>query len=184
MTTWNFHYFDSDFCNSSPILVKIVRFIIDLYVHHQFVANSWSNCSSFIWFVVDLFVLAGSFTYSLIIADSSNFCNPTSMIWHRLVASRIRRFAAMSSANGGASSFAMSIPDLLHKYQVAHWKRIPLKHLETYLFWKSQIMNWFRIHHVTETVNGSTSPPLVKTTDDTANPEYNIWMEKNYIVLG
>lgn len=87
----------------------------------------------------------------------------------------------MAATVNDVSSAMTVVPDSLHKRQKAHWIQIPLEHGGTYLFWKSQMENFFRIHHVTNIVDGFTSDG--ENPDGSSNPQYDVWMEKSWIVL-
>lgn len=78
---------------------------------------------------------------------------------------------------------SLILPYSLQKCQVAHWIHTPLEGRNMYLFWRGQMGNLFRIHHITDIVNTLQTIPPEKLLDASKNPEHQLCLEKNWVVL-
>jgi len=88
----------------------------------------------------------------------------------------------MVTTDSANSSSNASIPNYL--CHMVQWIGIPLESGETYLFWKAQMENFFRIHHLYEIISSSQSIPQKRYADGSINPLYENWLQKNRIALG
>lgn len=83
-----------------------------------------------------------------------------------------------------AFSIGSSLPKSVHICQVSHWIQIPLECSNMYLFWKAQMENLLWIHHLSNIVSSSQVIPSWKDIDGLTNQSYDVWLEKNWRVLG
>lgn len=92
-------------------------------------------------------------------------------------------FGNVPSSFSSSSVSSKSVSEYLHKCQVTQWIRCSLEKSETYLFGRTKIENLLRIHHLSDLINPEQVAPPKKKSDGFSNPLYELWLEKNWIVL-
>lgn len=76
------------------------------------------------------------------------------------------------------------VPDIYKCQILSHFIQTPLEKGNTYLFWKEQMENLFRIHRVSEIVHSNQVILPEKNNDGSSNLDHQIWLQKNWIVVG